>query len=100
MTTAELSIRSKPATTTDVGTIWKAAIEQYEKITKVKIEFLARANNVDEILAEIHKREKNFKDYRHDGSKSDKIRSFARKSLGSIEKLSNIVGPAVSTVRQ
>ena len=100
MATVELSIRSKTAATTDVGAIWKAAIDRYEKVTMVKIETLARANNVDEILDEIHGREVKFKGYRHDGSKSDKFRSLVSKSLGPIEKLSNIVALAASTVRQ
>jgi hypothetical protein len=66
----------------------------------VKIETLVGANNVDEILDEIHKRETKFKSYRHNGSKSDKFRSLVRKSLGHIKKLSDIVASAASTVRQ
>ncbi len=100
MATAELSIRSKTAATTDIGAIWRAAIDRYEAITMVKIETLDGANNVDEILDEIHERGTKFKAYRHDGSKSDKFRSLLSKSLDPIEKLSSIVASAASTVRQ
>jgi hypothetical protein len=100
MATLELPIRSKTAATTDVGAIWKAAIDRYEEITMVKIETLAGANNVDEILDEIRGRETKFKGYRHDGSKSDKFRSLISKSLGPIEQLSNIVASAASIVGQ
>ena len=100
MATVELSIRSKIAATTDVGAIWKAAIDRYEEITMVKMETLAGANNVDEILDEIHERETKFKGYRHDGSKLDKFRSLVSKSLGPIEKLSNIVASAALAVRK
>ena len=37
-------------TATDIGLLWKAAIEQYEKATKVKIVSLDTANSVDELL--------------------------------------------------
>jgi hypothetical protein len=99
MATVELSIRSRADNTTDVGAIWKAAIVRYEEITTVKIESLARANNVEEILDEIHERETKFKGYRHNGSKLDKFRSLVSKSLGPIEKLGSIVAPATLAVR-
>ncbi len=99
MATVEQSIRSETAATTDVGVIWKAAIDRYEKIAMVKIETLAKANNVAEILVEIHERETKFKSFRHDGSKTEKFRSLVSKSLGPIEKLSNIVASAALAVR-
>ncbi|EPE36656.1 Ankyrin repeat-containing protein [Glarea lozoyensis ATCC 20868] len=97
MSTTELSIRSRTATT-DVGAIWKAALVRYEAITTVKIESLGAANNVEEILADIHERETKFKTYRHDSSKLDRFRSLVSRSLGTIEKLSNMVAQAVSTL--
>jgi ankyrin repeat domain-containing protein 50 len=99
MATIELSIRSKTAVTTDVGALWKAAIDRYEEITTIKIKSLAGANNVDEILDEIRGRDAKFKGQRHDGSKSDKFRSLVSKSLGPIETLSNIVASAALAVR-
>jgi len=100
MATIELSVGTSTDATTDVGAIRKAAIVHYEEITKVKIESVATANNVDEILKEIRERDHIFKGYRHDGSKLDKFRSLVSKSLDPIEKLSNIVGQAAVAVRQ
>ncbi len=97
MTTVELPIRP---ITTNVGAIWKAAIERYEKITMVKIDSLGKTNSVKEILEEIHARETKFKAHRHNGSKLDEFRSRVSKSLGLIETLSNIASAAVSTVRE
>ncbi|TAQ84511.1 hypothetical protein B7494_g7175 [Chlorociboria aeruginascens] len=94
MATAGLSIRPKADAITDIGAIWKAAIVRYEEITMVKIDSLAGANSVDGVLDEIHERETKFKGYRHDGSKLDKFRSLVRKSMGPIEKLSNIIAQA------
>ncbi|KAF4627731.1 hypothetical protein G7Y89_g10420 [Cudoniella acicularis] len=94
MATVELPIRATPNV---VGAIWKAAISRYEEITLQKIESFAGVNSADEILDQIHERERRFKGYRHDGSKLDKFRSHVNKSLGPIEKLSNIVASAAST---
>ncbi len=85
---------------TDIGVIWKAAIDRYEEITMVKIKSLVEDNKVDDILVNIHERETMFKDYRHDGSKLDKFRSLVGKSLSPIEKLSNVVSSAALAVRQ
>ncbi len=100
MAAAALSIRSRTAIPTDVGLMWKEAIDRYEKITLVKIELLAQANNVEEILTEIHEREMKFKSHRHDGSRLDKFRSIVSKSLYPIEKVGEIVASAALTVRQ
>src|SRR5436305_14173668 len=99
MATVESSIRSETAVTNDVGTLWKAAIDRYEEITMIKMESLAGANNVDEILDEIRGRGTKFKGHRHDGSKSDKFGSLVSKSLGPIQTLSNIVASAALAVR-
>ena len=95
MAALELPVESK----TDVGALWKAAISRYEKITMVKIQSLAGADNVDEILMHIHDKEKKFTAHRHDGSKTQRFRTLVSKVLGPIEKLSSIVGSAVSAVR-
>ena len=100
MTTAELPVESKVGTIIDFGTIWKIAISRYEEITMVKIQSLAEAKDVDEILNDIHNREAKFKGYRHDGSKLDKFRTLVRKSLNPIEKVGNMVASASSTVRK
>ena len=100
MSTVEMPIESEADSITDLGTIWKVAMDRYEEITMVKIQSLAGANNVDEILNDIHERETKFKGYRHDGSKLDKFRMLVSKSLNPIEKLSDMVASAASTVRK
>lgn len=98
MATVELTVGSGTAPATDIGTIWKAAIDRYEEITMVKIEALARANNMDEILLEIQGRETKFLSYRHNGSRIEKLRSLMSRTLNPVGKLSNIVASAASTV--
>jgi hypothetical protein len=85
--------------TTDVGAIWKEAIDRYEEITKVKIESLTRASNVDEVLSETRKRKTLFQSYRHGETKLDKFRTLVSKSLSPIDKVGSMVASAASAVR-
>ena len=85
-------------TTSNIATIWKSAVDRYEQITKVKIQNLAQASNVDDILNNIHEQETKFKDYRHSGSKPDKFRTLVKKCLDPINKVGDIVASAASTV--
>ncbi len=100
MANVELPVESKADAIVDFSTIWKVAIDRYEEITMVKIQSLARANNVDEILNGIHERERKFKSYRHDGSKLDKFRTLVSNSLNPIKKVGDMVASAASTVRK
>lgn len=100
MATINLPAESKADATIEFGAIWKVAIDRYEEITMVKIQSLAGANNVDEILNDIHERKTKFEGYRHDGSKFDKFRTLVSKSLSPIEKVCNMVASAASTVRK
>lgn len=96
----ESPVESKADATIEFGAIWKVAINRYEEITMVKIQSLAEANNVDEILNDIHERETKFKGYRHDGSKLEKFRTLVSKSLNPIEEVGDMVASAASTVRK
>jgi len=100
MATLQLPVESKADATIEFGAIWRVAIDRYEEITMVKIQSLAEANNVNEILNDIHERETKFKAYRHDGSKLDKFRTLVGRSLNPIEKLGDMVASAASTVRK
>jgi fungal STAND N-terminal Goodbye domain len=101
MTTVELSFSSASVdTTTDVGAIWREAIDRYEEITKVKIESLPRASNIDEVLRETQKRDSTFRGYRHDETKLDKFRTLMNESLSPIGKVGNMVASASSAVRK
>ena len=82
----EPPVESGADATIDVGAIWRVAMDRYEEITTVKIESLTGVRNVDEILKDIREREREFKDYRHDGSKLDKFRTLVSMSLNPIDK--------------
>lgn len=99
MTTMDLHVESIIEPTTDVGAIWKAAIDRYETVTKVKIGSLSGTNNIDQILANIQKRQAKFERHRHDGSKLDKFRTLVKNSLAPIQILGDIVSQATKTVR-
>lgn len=99
MTTVKLHVESTIGPTTDVGAMWKAAVDRYEDTTKFKIQSLAGAISVDEILGQIHERETKFTTHRHDGSKLDKFRTLVRNSLVPIAMLGDIVAKATKTVR-
>jgi len=100
MAILEPPVEAKADATIDVGAIWRVAMDRYEELTMVKIESLAGASNVDEILSDIHERGTKFKGYRHDGSKLDKFRTLVSKSLNPIDKVGNMVALAASTVRR
>jgi hypothetical protein len=99
MAAAKLSIRSKPVNT-NIDAAWRVAISRYEMATSVKIDSLAKVNSVDEILAELHIKETEIKDHRHDGSKVDRFRSLLSKSLRPMQQLCDLVASAASIVRR
>jgi hypothetical protein len=98
MTTIDLHAEST-IEPTEVAAIWKAAIDRYETITKVKIESLSEASNIDQILAAIQERQAKLERHRHDGSKLDKFRILVKNSLAPIQMLGDIVSQATKIVR-
>lgn len=82
----------------DIGAIWQTAIDRYEAITTFKLDSLASATSVEEILSEIREEDTKFKTFRHDGSRVDRFRSLVSKSLRPIEVLSQITAEAASSV--
>lgn len=100
MPSVDSNVGSVTDPTSDVGTIWRAAIERYKRTAKVKLSSLSRTSNIDQILANIQKREERFNRRRHDGSKLDKFRTLVKNSLDPIEKLGNIVAQATKAVRK
>jgi fungal STAND N-terminal Goodbye domain len=100
MSAAGIPIRPRNDLAIDIGTMWRSAIEDYEKTIMAKITSLPKANNVDELVQEMRLRERKFTDKRHDASQLDKFRSLVKKSLFPIEKLSGISASTVSSVRR
>ncbi|KAL8949471.1 MAG: hypothetical protein Q9222_004419 [Ikaeria aurantiellina] len=76
--------------TSDFEVIWKAAIQRYEEITAVKLQSIAKASKLDDVLEVVHERESKFKTFRHDGSRVDKFRGLLAKSLKPIEVLVHV----------
>lgn len=83
---------------TDVGAIWHAAIDRYKDITTVDLGSIEAANSVEDVLSEIDMRGEEFKNTRHDGSKTDRFRSLVSRSLKSIETISEVVAQGASNV--
>ncbi|KAB5560309.1 ankyrin repeat-containing domain protein [Coniochaeta sp. 2T2.1] len=71
----------------DTSEIWRAAIDQYEKTTGVRITALNGVNSIEGILAEVNMNEKRFMRRRHNGSKSDRLRTLLSQSFRPIEQL-------------
>jgi hypothetical protein len=85
-------------TMTDVGAIWRTAIDRYKDITEVDLGSIEAADSVEDVLSEIDIREEEFKRTRHDGSKTDRFRSLVSRSLKSIETVSEVVAQGASNV--
>ncbi|KAM5349322.1 hypothetical protein ACJ41O_005827 [Fusarium nematophilum] len=93
-----LCLGPKADATSDVGLIWKSAVDRYEAITGVQIQQLAQANSVAQILEDIDDKEARFKIHRHDGTKLDKFRTLVSQSLSPIQSVSDIVAQATKTM--
>ncbi|KAK3686838.1 hypothetical protein LTR37_019429 [Vermiconidia calcicola] len=83
-------MQSTATSATDTGLIWKAAVDQYEKVAKVNMLSLKSADNVEQILSLMQEKESKFDKKRHDGSKLEKLRSLVKKSLNPIQLLSDV----------
>ncbi|KAI8724317.1 hypothetical protein NCS52_00000500 [Fusarium sp. LHS14.1] len=95
---AEVCLRPKTDVTSDVGLIWKSAVDRYEAITGEQIQQLARAKNVAQILEDIDNNEARFKIHRHDGTKLDRFRTLVSQSLSPIQFIGDIVAQATKTL--
>ncbi|KAL8367153.1 hypothetical protein RB599_010243 [Gaeumannomyces hyphopodioides] len=78
----------------DTSKIWKAAIDQYEKIAGVRIATLNGVNTIEDILKEVRTSEKTFLRRRHNGSRSDRFRTLLSQSLDSIQRLLEVAAQA------
>lgn len=100
MATVQPPVDARADDVDDVGVIWKEAIVRYEINNKCKIQSLDGASSVNEILIKIRNAEKNFDLYRHDGSRLNRLMTLVSKSLNLVDKISNVVASAASTVRR
>ncbi|KLU88296.1 hypothetical protein MAPG_07283 [Magnaporthiopsis poae ATCC 64411] len=74
----------------DTSKIWKAAIDQYEKIAGVRMATLNGVNTIEDILKEVRTSERMFLSRRHSGSRSDRLRTLLSQNIRSIQQLLEI----------
>ncbi|KAJ5933227.1 heterokaryon incompatibility protein s [Penicillium verrucosum] len=75
----------------DIAKLWQRAVEDYEKRTKKSLH-LAQFSNIDQIMKDTEGLSNEFKDFRHDRSKTDNVRSAFKNNLWLIQKVVDTVG--------
>lgn len=91
-------LRMGPETTTDVKKLWETAIRRYEEGSGRTLESLPEAKTLNDVLSEIQIRKSRFESRRHSDSKLDRLRDLVKKCLQPVEKLSEMVAQASSSV--
>ncbi|KAI9039277.1 prion-inhibition and propagation-domain-containing protein [Aspergillus affinis] len=82
----------------DLVQLWQRAVEDYEKRTKKSLH-LAQFSNMGQIMKGTEGLSNEFKDFRHDRSKTDNVRTALKNNLWLIQKVVNtveVVGTAAS----
>ncbi|CRL18879.1 Ribosomal protein S16, conserved site [Penicillium camemberti] len=82
----------------DLAQLWQRAVEDYEKRTKKSLH-LGKFSNIDQIMKGTEGLSNDFKDFRHDRSKTDNVRTALKNNLFLIEKVVKtveVVGSAAS----
>lgn len=86
------------AQASDIAQLWQRAVEDYEKTTKKSLQ-LAQFSNIDQIMKGTEGLSNEFKDFRHDRSKTDNVRTAFKNNLWLIQKVVKtveVVGNAAS----
>ncbi|KAB8227377.1 prion-inhibition and propagation-domain-containing protein [Aspergillus alliaceus] len=74
----------------DIAQLWQRAVEDYEKRTKKSLH-LAQFSNIDQVMKGTEGLSNEFKDFRHDRSKTDNVRTALKNNLWLIQKVVNTV---------
>lgn len=83
----------------DIARLWQEAVADYEKTTKKSLHLAGRFSNIDQIMKGTEGLSNEFKDFRHDRSKTDNVRTAFKNNLWLIQKVVNtveVVGNAAS----
>lgn len=96
---SDASLQNSLAHFSDIGALWEAALDRYERVSGVRVQMLGGSNNLDAVLAQVHERSVSFEKYRHNNSKIDKFRSLVKESLEPILTLGEVVVNATKQVR-
>ncbi|CAI7644463.1 unnamed protein product [Penicillium viridicatum] len=86
------------AQASDIAQLWQRAVEDYEKTTKKSLQ-LTQFSNIDQIMKGTEGLSNEFKDFRHDRSKTDNVRTAFKNNLWLIQKVVKtveVVGNAAS----
>ena len=82
----------------DLAQLWETAVEEYEKRTKKSLR-LTQFRSVEDIMKGTEGLSNEFKEFRHDQSKSDKVRTAFKNNMWIVQKVVNtvqVVGNAAS----
>ncbi|KAL5335584.1 prion-inhibition and propagation-domain-containing protein [Aspergillus crustosus] len=82
----------------DIALLWQRAVEDYEKRTKKSLH-LAQASRIDQIMKGTEGLSNEFKDFRHDRSKTENVRTAFKNNMWLIQKVVDtvqVVGNAAS----
>ncbi|KAL4951566.1 prion-inhibition and propagation-domain-containing protein [Aspergillus filifer] len=82
----------------DIALLWQRAVEDYEKRTKKSLH-LAQFSSIDQIMKGTEGLSNEFKDFRHDRSKTDNVRTAFKNNMWLIQKVVDtvqVVGGAAS----
>lgn len=71
-----------------IAQLWTQAVKQFEDNTKVPLAAPSSIGSVDQLVSLIEKKSVTFQNHRHNGTKTDRVRSFAAKTLFPIQSLS------------
>ncbi|KAJ5657817.1 uncharacterized protein N7484_001466 [Penicillium longicatenatum] len=74
----------------DLAQLWQSAVEDYEKRTKKSLR-LAQFSNINQIMKGTEGLSDEFKDFRHDRSKTDNVRTAFKHNLWLIQKVLDTV---------
>jgi hypothetical protein len=74
----------------DLAHLWHSAVEDYERNTKKSLR-LAQSTNIDQIMNGTEGLSNQFKDFRHDRSKTDNVRTAFKNNLWLIQKVVDTV---------
>ena len=83
----------------DISALWKDALFRYEAKTGVRLDSVAEAGSLEEVISHIQENQARFGKKRHSGSKFDRFRTLVKRSLEPIAPLGKIVGHATKSVR-
>ncbi|KAK7967599.1 AGC PKA kinase [Apiospora aurea] len=88
------------ASTIDTGVprMWAHAVSRYQELAATKLPHPTSIQSIPQLFDEVLSASDRFKNYRHDGSKVDRLRSYVARCLGPLQQLGTLVTQATKTV--